>query len=60
MKTLIWKIRYTIEICRLLHLSPVTGWQMAGSTVEDYGDDIDIYSPREAAENERDEWLACT
>jgi hypothetical protein len=61
MKTLIWKIRYTYHVHRLLRVSILYGWDMAGSTVESFGEDIadgDL-SPKEAAENERDEWLAC-
>ncbi len=60
MKKLIWKIRYTIEIRKLVGVSLRVGWDMAGTTVEDYGDDINIWSPRDAAEDERDEWLACS
>jgi hypothetical protein len=59
MKTLIWKVRYAVEIRKLVGVSLYTGWQMAGATVESYGDDIDIWTPKDAAEEERDEWLAC-
>ena len=59
MKTLIWKIRYAFEIRRLLKLSLRMSWQMAGCAIENYGNDIEIWSPKEAAEEERDEWLAC-
>jgi hypothetical protein len=59
MKTFIWKIRYALEIRHLLKLSLIMSWQMAGSAVESIGDDIDICSPKQAAEDERDEWLAC-
>lgn len=58
MKTAIWKIRYALEIRKLLRLPPLMCWQMAGSAVESYGDDIDIWSPKQAAEEERDAWAA--
>lgn len=58
MKTLIWKIRYAIAIRRLLCLSPLMCWQMAGSAIESCGDDIDIWSPEDIAEEERDAWIA--
>jgi hypothetical protein len=43
MKTIFWKIGYAFQIRKLL---------------EDLGDDINIWSPRQAAEEDRDEWLA--
>ena len=61
MKTLIWKFKYTLEIRRLCGVSFLTGWDMAGSTVESYASDIadGSLTPKQAAEEERDEWLAC-
>lgn len=59
MKTLLWKIRYAREIRKLCGVSLLTGWDMAGGTVEMLGEDIDHVSPQTAAEEERDEWLAC-
>ena len=59
MKTLLWKIKYTLEARKLLRVSLSLGWEMAGSTVEMLGDDINHVSPKQAAEDERDEWLAC-
>jgi len=61
MKTLIWKLRYAYHARKLLCLPWLMAWDMAGATVEAFEDDIadgDL-SPKEAAENERDEWLAC-
>jgi hypothetical protein len=54
MKTLIWKIRFAVAIRRLLALSWCLSWQMAGNAVESLGADIDIWSPEESAEEERD------
>lgn len=59
MKTLIWKIRYALEIRRLLDLPVRVCWDMAGSTVESLGDDIEIWGPIEAAEDEVEEWRNC-
>ena len=59
MKTLIWKFKYTLAIRKLVGVSLLVGWDMAGSTVEMLGEDIDHVSPQTAAEEERDEWLAC-
>jgi len=60
MKVLIWKIKYVIAIRRLLRTPIRVSWDMAGSTIESMGSDIDIYTPQEAAEAERDEWIACS
>lgn len=59
MKTLIWKIRYAIEIRKLTCVSYRVAWDMAGATVEMLGDGIDDCTPKEAAEEERDEWVRC-
>lgn len=59
MKTLLWKLRYAREIRKLCGVSWLVGWDMAGSAVEMLGADIEFVSPRTAAEEERDEWLAC-
>lgn len=59
MKTLIWKIRYAFEIRALLCVPLRACWDMAESAVENLGDDINDCTPKEAAEEERDEWLAC-
>lgn len=48
-----------LEIRKLVGVSLWVGWQMAGSTVEMLGDEIHDCTPREAAEDERDEWAAC-
>ena len=32
--------------------------ELAGGAVENYGEDIYIWTPKQAAEEERDEWLA--
>lgn len=58
MKTLIWKVRYMFEIRKLLCLSFWFAWEMAGSAVESLGKDIDLWSPKDAAEEERDAWLS--
>jgi hypothetical protein len=58
MKTLIWKLKYTLAIRKLVGVSLLTGWEQAGTTVEILGDDINHVSPQQAAEEERDEWLA--
>lgn len=55
---MLWKIQYAVALRKLLCLSPRICWQMAGGAVEDYGDDIHIWSPQQAAEAERDEWAA--
>ena len=44
---------------KLFGVSLLTGWEQAGTTVEILGDDIDHVSPQQAAEDERDEWMAC-
>lgn len=59
MKTLLWKIKYTLAIRKLVGVSLLVGWDQAGTIVEMLGDDIDHVSPQQAAEDERDEWLAC-
>jgi hypothetical protein len=59
MRTLFWKIRYVFWIRKFLRLPLAMCWEMAGSTIESYGDDIEIWSPKSAAEDERDEWRAC-
>jgi len=58
MKTLLWKIKYTLEVRKLLGVSLRMGWDMAGSTVESFASDIadGSLTPKEAAENERNEW----
>jgi hypothetical protein len=58
MKKLIWKLQYTLAIRRLVGVSLWTGWQMAESTIEDMGDDIEIWSGKDAAEDERDAWAS--
>lgn len=58
MKTLIWKIRYAYHLRKLTGLSWRFAWQNAKSAAESYGDDIDIWSPRDAAEEERDAMVA--
>lgn len=60
MKTLIWKIRYALEVRKLCGVSLLVGWDMAGSTVESYASDIadGLLSPKDAAEEERDAWAA--
>jgi hypothetical protein len=49
-----------LAIRKLLGLSIRASWGMSGSAVENYGDDINIWTPQQAAEEERDEWLACS
>ena len=58
MKTIIWKIRYALEVRKLLGVTLRMGWEMAGSAVESMGDDINIWSPKDAAEDERDAWAS--
>jgi hypothetical protein len=60
MKTLIWKIRYALEIRKLCGVSLLAGWDMAGSTLEMFGGDTEECTPKEAAEEERDEWIQCS
>jgi hypothetical protein len=59
MKTFIWKLRYAVEIRRLIRFPWWICWDMAGATVENLRDEIDHVTPKEAAEEERDECLAC-
>jgi hypothetical protein len=60
MKTIIWKIKYTLEIRKLCGVSLLVGWDMAGSTLEEMFDgDTEECTPKEAAEEERDEWIRC-
>ncbi len=60
MKTLIWKFKYMLEVRKLCRVSFLTGWDMAGSTVECYASDIadGSLSPKEAAEDDAYEWAA--
>lgn len=57
MKKLIWRIRYTIEIRRLLYLSWRVAWDMSGSGLENVNGDTSE-SPLECAEDEYQEWAA--
>ncbi len=59
MSVIIWKIKYAFEIRRLLKVSLLTGYDMAGATVECYASDIadGNLTPKQASEEERDEWL---
>lgn len=61
LRILFWKIRYAYHARKLMGVSPLTAWDMAGATVESYASDIadGMLSPKQAAEEERDEWLAC-
>ena len=61
MKNLLWKIRYVIEIRKLLRTPLGLSWEMACWTVEVHASDIQDGSltPRQAAEEERDEWARC-
>lgn len=56
-----WKLRYAYHARKLMGVSPLTAWDMAETTVESYASDIadGMLSPKDAAEEERDEWLAC-
>lgn len=58
MRTLLWKIRCAYWMRKLLGVSILMAWSMAESAVDSYGDDINIWSPRDAAEEERDAWAA--
>lgn len=58
MKKLLWKIRYTYHVRRLLGLSWLQAWDNAGSCMEGIGTDWQIWSPSDAAEDERDAWLS--
>jgi len=53
MKTLWWKIRYTIHAVLVIHCSPFFGWCMA-----DAADDflLENYSPKEALLEELSRW----
>lgn len=55
MKTLIWKLRFCLEIRRLLRLSWLMCWQTAEANLEMLGDDLSE-CPVQAANDEFDAW----
>ncbi len=60
MKKLIWKLRYTIEFRRLVRAPWRMCWQHADAALTDiFNGDPSECDPITAAEEERDEWLAC-
>ena len=51
MKALIWKLRFTIHVCRLTQSSIQSGWAMAGAWLEMLHCDTDV-CPYECVEDE--------
>ncbi len=58
MKTLIWKIRFSLTIRRLVCAPWRACWMMAGSNLEMLNGDTSE-CPKVAAEDEREAWLTC-
>jgi hypothetical protein len=56
MRKILWKLRYTYHVRRLLGLPWRWAWDNAGSAIENIGEDYMIWSPKDCAEDERDEW----
>jgi hypothetical protein len=59
MKTLIWKLRFTFAIRRLLNTPWALSWSMADSNFENLHGDL-TECPINAAEEERAEWFRCS
>lgn len=59
MKTLIWKLRFAYHFRKMAFCSWRIAWQSAAANVESYGDEIDIWPPKEAAEDEIEAGRAC-
>lgn len=55
MKTLIWKLRFTLTLCPLLHIPWRMCWDAAGAWIEMNNNDLAI-CPVDCARAEYDEW----
>jgi hypothetical protein len=61
MKTLFWKIRCAYWMRKLLFVPWSLAWEMAGAHLEQLdAEDIQIWSPKSVAEEEREEWRNCS
>lgn len=58
MKNLLWKIKFCIELKKILEIPYWMCWESALAMHESLDDDIDIYTPKEAAEDEAEAWLS--
>jgi hypothetical protein len=56
LRIVIWKLRYALELCRVLRISWTVGWQSAEAAFEELYDLED--DPIRAAHDEVEEWRA--
>lgn len=58
MKTLLWKLRYTVEMYRVARMPLRDGWGSAGAWLEMVNGDLSEATPAEAVETEISYWDA--